>query len=112
MSLIRGWSCALVAIGCMACGGALKYQVKGTPLAAAADAKVVADVDVERSMTTLSIDASNLTPAERVLEGGSTYAVWARRDASVAWQRLGALELSNEGRSGTAKLTVAELAFD
>lgn len=95
-----------------ACGGTLKYDMKGSEFSPGADGKLTADVDVERNTSKIEIEVIHLTPPERVLEGGTTYVVWARRDSSVAWVRIGALELSDEGRTGRAQLTVSESRFD
>jgi hypothetical protein len=103
---------ACVALVLAACGGTLKYDLRGSDVSPGADAKLAANVDVQRNMTKVDIVVAHLTPAERVLEGGTTYVVWARRDSSVPWVRLGALELADEGRAGKAQLTVSEVSFD
>lgn len=95
-----------------ACGGTLKYDLRGTQLSPGSDAKLVANVDEGRNVTQLELRATNLTPAERILDGGTTYVVWQRRDSNTPWARLGALELSDGGRAGSATLSVAEVAFD
>jgi hypothetical protein len=102
----------LVALLTAACGGALQYDLRGTQLSPGSDGKLEAEVDVTRNLTKLDIRAANLTPPERVLEGGTLYVVWTRRDDHTPWLRLGALELSDEGRKGSALLTVSEVAFD
>ena len=94
------------------CAGALTYQLRGSSLAPAADAQITAKVDPSRNLTKLDIDASHLTPPERVLSNGTAYLVWARRNDTIPWTRLGALALSDEGRAGKATLTVSELEFD
>lgn len=95
-----------------ACAGALKYNLKGTQLSPGSDARLVANIDEGRNVTQLDVRATNLTPADRILEGGTTYVVWQRRDSNTPWARLGALELADEGRTGSAILSVAETAFD
>ncbi|MEY4577941.1 MAG: hypothetical protein RL701_2644 [Pseudomonadota bacterium] len=95
-----------------ACGGALSYDLRGSDVSPGADAKLTAEVDVQRNLTAIDLKVAHLTPAERVLEGGTAYVVWARRDSTVQWMRLGALQLSDEGRVGVAQLTVSEVAFD
>jgi hypothetical protein len=95
-----------------ACGGALNYELRGSELSPGADANIVANVDVQRNLTKIDIKADHLTPADRVLDGGTTYLVWSRRDAGTPWMRLGALELEDEGRTGKATFTVSEVAFD
>lgn len=95
-----------------ACGGGLSYDVRGTELSPGADGHLKAKIDAGRVLTHLEFSARNLAPANRILDGGTTYVVWARRDSSVNWTRLGALELTEEGRSGSAKLSTAQSAFD
>jgi hypothetical protein len=94
------------------CAGALKYDLRGSEVSPGSDARVVAKVDTGRNLTALELQASNLAPADRVLEGGMAYVIWARKDSSVAWSRVGALELSDEGRTGAAQVSVPEVAFD
>ena len=103
---------ALLSVLLTACGGAPKYDLRGTQPAPSSDAKLVANVDEGRNITQLDLRATNLTPADRLLEGGTTYVVWQRRDSNTPWARLGALELADEGRTGSAILSVAETAFD
>lgn len=105
----------LLALGLLAlsaCGGPLKYEVRGTPLSPGSDAKVVAKVDPKRNVTQLDVKATNLTPPDRVIQGGTAYVVWTRKNSEIPWSRLGALELEDEGRTGGAALTVSESAFD
>jgi hypothetical protein len=104
-------TCLLV-LALSACGGALKYDLRGTQLSPSSDAKLVAEVDESRNLTELELKASNLTPPDRLIDGGTTYVAWQRRDSDTPWSRLGALELSDEGRTGVARLSVAEVAFD
>jgi hypothetical protein len=95
-----------------ACGGPLKYDMKGSQLSPGSDAHVVAEVDKDRNVTNVDIEAKNLTPAERLVDGGTTYVIWVRKAADGAWSRVGALALGSEGREGKAKLTVPETSFD
>ena len=95
-----------------ACGGAMKYDLRGTQLSPGSDGKLEAKIDTSRNVTQLDLRASNLTPPDRVLEGGTSYVVWTRHTAATPWMRLGALELTDEGRAGNALLTVSEVAFD
>ena len=95
-----------------ACGGALSYQMKGSDLSPGADATLEAEVASHRHLTRLALDAKNLVPAARVGDGATTYVVWARPSFRAPWTRLGALNLSDDGRSGTASLTYAETDFD
>jgi len=95
-----------------ACGGALNYQLKGSDLSPGADATVKAAVEPSRKLTRLDIAASNLSPAERLADGATTYVVWARPDFRTPWTRLGALSLSDGGRTGSATLTYSEINFE
>lgn len=95
-----------------ACAGTLEYDLKGSEVSPGADGKLIADVNKERNTTKIELEVIHLTPPDRVLPGATTYTVWARRDSSVAWIRLGTLELADEGRSGRALLTVSESKFD
>ena len=56
--------------------------------------------------------AANLPPAERVKEGATTFVLWQRRDDSVQWSRIGALNYDADTREGAMMATVPELAFD
>jgi hypothetical protein len=103
-------TCFLITLA--ACGGALKYDLRGTQLSPGSDGKLEARIDVTRNLTQLDIRASSLIPPDRVLENGTSYVVWTRSSHAVPWMRLGALELTDEGRSGNAMLTVSEVAFD
>jgi outer membrane lipopolysaccharide assembly protein LptE/RlpB len=103
-------SCIVLALA--ACGGALKYELRGTQLSPGSDARLEAKVDSARNLTQFELRAVNLTPPDRVLDNGTTYVVWTRRNSDVPWMRLGALELTDEGRAGSASLTVSEVAFD
>jgi hypothetical protein len=102
----------IAAVLLTACGGALRYDVQGSDLSPGADATIQADVQKERNLTRLEVEASNLTPAERIGEGATTYVVWARPNFRTPWSRLGALNLASDGRSGTASLTYAETDFE
>ena len=99
-------------ISLAACGGAIQYDLRGTQLSPGSDGKLEAKIDTSRNVTQLDLRASNLIPPDRVLEGGTSYVVWTRHSHATPWMRLGALELSDEGRTGTALLTVSEIAFD
>ena len=103
---------SIVLITLAACGGALKYDIRGTQLSPGSDAKLEAKIDSARNLTQFELRATNLTPPDRLLENGTSYVVWTRRNSEVPWMRLGALELTDEGRAGNASLTVSEVAFD
>lgn len=109
---VRIAASALIVASFAACGGALNYQLRGSELASGADANVTAEIDTQRNLTKVEIKADHLTPPDRILDGGTTYLVWVRRDSGTPWMRLGGLELADEGRTGSALLTVSEVAFD
>ena len=83
-----------------ACGGPLEYVAKGTPRAPEADAKIVADDNSQTVMTRVSVTAEHLAPPDRLMPGGVSYVVWARKDSSSQWQRIGALAYSPDSRKG------------
>jgi hypothetical protein len=96
-----------------ACGGPLEYATKGTPMAAGADAKITADVNSKTVITTVSIEAEFLAPPDRVSPGASSYVVWARKDSSSEWQRIGSLQYDADKRTGSLpQATVPLTAFD
>lgn len=95
-----------------ACGGPLKYQVPGSQLSPGSDAKITAAVDDSHGKTEIEVEATNLTPPDRLLPDGNSYVVWTRKDDKAQWSRVGALELSDENRKGKGKFTTPETAFD
>jgi len=103
---------ACFVISLAACGGTINYELRGTQLSPGSDGKLDAKIDTSRNLTQLELRASNLTPPDRVVEGGTSYVVWTRHTSATPWMRLGALELTDEGRAGNATLTVSEVAFD
>ncbi len=82
-----------------ACGGPLKYAPQGTPLAAGADAEIIADVDNSAVMSRITIKTEHLAPPDRIVEAATTYVVWARKDGGP-WQRVGALAYDKDKRTG------------
>jgi hypothetical protein len=105
-------ACSVLLLVLAACGGPLKYQLRGTQISPGADATVVAKVDDGLGKTELEIDAKNLAPPDRLLDDGKVFVVWARKDEKAQWSRLGALETEDEGRSGKGRFTTSETAFD
>jgi hypothetical protein len=83
-----------------ACAGPLEYAVKGTPRAPDADGKIVAKVDPQTVMTRVTIKLEHLAPPDRLLPGGASYVVWARKDNAAQWQRIGALAYNANNRTG------------
>jgi hypothetical protein len=90
----------VLGLSLVACGGPLEYVAKGTPRAPEADAKIVADVNSQNVITRVSVTAEHLAPPDRLLPGGATYVVWARKDSSSQWQRIGALAYDAGSRKG------------
>ncbi|TKD01707.1 hypothetical protein [Polyangium sorediatum] len=110
----RGMLSVAVALLVAACGGPLEYMAKGTPRAPDADAKIVAEVNSSTVLTTVSIEAEHLAPPDRLMPGATAYVVWARKDSSSQWQRIGSLAYNNDKRTGslptaTVPLTSFEL---
>lgn len=112
MRSVRLLPALVLGLALAACGGPLKYDVRGAELSPGSDAKVTAAVDEGRHVTELTIEAKNLTPPDRLIPNGTHFVVWVRKDSSAQWQRLGALELDGDKRNGEAKLTANETAFD
>jgi hypothetical protein len=103
----------VLALALAACGGPLKYQLRGSPKAPDADAKVVADVDDKGGMTRLEIEVKNLAPPDRLQSGGKSFVVWARGGSSKQWTRVAALRYDDGDRAGTLLgASVPEMKFD
>jgi hypothetical protein len=94
------------------CTGALTYQVRGSDVSAGSDAKLVADIDTGKHVTRLHIDGTNITPPERIIDGATLFVAWARKNSSVQWTRLGALNYDATGRRITGELTFSLTSFD
>ena len=94
------------------CGGPLKYAVKGSAKAPEVDAKIVADVKTDASMTTLQITAEHLAPPERLASGGKVFVVWTKGE-KPKWHRVGALKYEEGDRKGSIEgASVPVTAFD
>lgn len=94
------------------CGGPLKYAVKGSAKAPEVDAKIVADVKKDASMTTLEINAEHLAPPERLASGGKFFVVWTKGE-KPKWHRVGALKYEEGDRKGSIEgASVPVTAFD
>lgn len=114
ISILRSSVLAVLASALLvACGGPLRFAPKGTPKAPEADAHVIADVDEKASITHLTITAEHLAPPGRLQDGGTTYVVWARKNDSATWQRVGALQYEEGDRKGELKAASVPLTeFD
>lgn len=99
-------------VGTTACSGTLKYKVGGTALSPGSDAKICADVKEDQAKTDIEIEATALTPPDRLLPDGKAYVVWTRRDDKAQWSRVGALDLEDGQRTGKGKFTTPDTAFD
>lgn len=94
------------------CGGPLTYAIKGTAKAPEVDAKIVADVKKDASMTTLQITAEHLAPPERLASGGKVFVVWTKGD-KPKWHRVGALKYDEGDRKASIEgASVPVTAFD
>lgn len=106
-----GWLMLCAALA--GCGGPLHFTPKGTPKAPGADAAITAKVDEKGSITHLSVTAEHLAPPDRLQSGGTAFVVWARKDDSATWSRIGALTYDAEGRKGAlTEASVPLTAFD
>jgi hypothetical protein len=113
ISMGRGMLTLALALLLAACGGPLEYVVKGTPAAAGADAKIVADVNSSTVITTVSVEVEFLAPPDRIMPGATSYVVWARKDSSSEWQRIGSLQYNADKRTGSLpQATVPLTAFE
>ena len=109
----RGVLVGALALASAACGGPLRYSVRGTPRAAGADADVEAHVNRGQSNTRLEVRATNLPPPDRVAAGSTMFVVWQRRNASSQWSRVGTLEFNPGSRVGELHgVTVPETSFE
>ncbi len=94
------------------CGGPLKYTVKGAAKAPEVDAKIVAEVKADASMTTLQITAEHLAPPDRLASDGKVFVVWTKGD-KPKWHRVGALKYEEGSRQGSIEgASVPVTAFD
>jgi hypothetical protein len=82
------------------CGGPNKYTVRGTAIAPGTDAKIVADVKKESSMTQLQITAENLAPPERLAPDGKMFVLWTM-GPKRKWHRVGALNYREGDRKAS-----------
>jgi hypothetical protein len=94
------------------CACAQKYQVRGNELAPAADARITARINEKQNVTKLEIDATHLTPPDRLVPDGNAFVIWTKSGTKTAWSRAGSLALKDDGREGYAELTVPESVFD
>ncbi|MFN0063792.1 MAG: hypothetical protein ACKVPX_14905 [Myxococcaceae bacterium] len=103
----------VVAVLGSACSSTLQYAVPGTERAVGADAEIVANVNPDNNITKFDIRASHLPPPARVVEGADTFVVWARRDSSQPWTRVGSLKYDPGARSGEMlEASVPETGFE
>jgi hypothetical protein len=112
---ISRWGLGLIIL-CVAlsgCSGILRYSPKGTPRAPEADAMIEADVNEASALTHLSIKTEHLAPPDRLTPGGTTYIVWARKDDSSQWARVGSLKYNPDTRKGElVEVSVPQTSFD
>jgi len=109
----RGMLSVAFALALAACGGPLEYAVKGSPRAPDADAKIVAEVNSSTVLTNVSIEAEHLAPPDRLMPGATAFVVWARKDQSSEWQRIGSLAYDPDKRTGSLpQATVPLTSFE
>lgn len=96
----------------VACGGPLKYDVRSTPKAPGADAKLIATVHEAQHQTEVELEVKNLPPPDRITEGATDYVAWSRKNTSAQWTRLGSLKYESSDRGGMMKGSVPETSFD
>jgi hypothetical protein len=96
----------------LACGGPLKYEMTSTPKAPGADAKLIAKVHEAQHQTEVELEVKNLPPPERVIEGGTDYVAWSRKNADAIWNRVGSLKYEPSNREASLNGSVAEIAFE
>ena len=94
------------------CGGSFSYKIKGTPRAPDADAVFAGEVLKDQAMTKVSIKAEHLTPPDRVQSGTGYYVVWARKDSSAGWIRIGGVAYNPKKRTGVFEGSVPESTFE
>jgi hypothetical protein len=109
----KNLAAALVAAAALAaCGGPLKYAVKGTDKAPELDAQIVADVNRDAAMTSIKISAEHLAPPDRLASGGKVFVVWTKGE-KPKWHRVGALKYEEGSRKGSIEgASVPVTAFD
>jgi hypothetical protein len=105
--VILGLGLLALAAGC----GTLRYDVRGgrDP---GAGLRIVAELNRDQLLTRLSFRAANLSPPERILDGGQAYVLWARRNSDTPWTRLGALKYHSGSRQGSLEATHKDLRFE
>lgn len=109
----KGLLMCVLALGAAACGGPLRYEIRGTPRAAGADAVIEAHVNRDTSNTRLEVRATNLPPPDRIQPGATTFVVWQRRNQAQPWARVGALAYNPSSRIGELRdVTVPETTFE
>lgn len=102
----------VLAVGGAACGGPLRYTPRPTQRAPEADATIVADVHRDQSMTNLQIRVEHLAPPDRINAGGTVFVVWARRNNSSQWTRVGILQYNPSSRTGELNGTTPDTQFE
>jgi hypothetical protein len=103
---------ALALMGVIAAGcGTVRYDLRGgrDP---GAGLHVVASMSRHERQTRLMFRAENLSPPDRIVDGGQVYLLWARRNSDTAWTRLGVLAYDPGSRQGTLEATYRDIRFE
>jgi len=95
-----------------ACGGPLHYTPHGTARAPEADAQLEATVNTQQQNTAVHLVMQHLAPPDRLVPGGNSYVVWARRNNSSQWIRIGTLVYNPGTREGELTTVAPETAFE
>jgi hypothetical protein len=101
---------AILVLALAACGGPLKYKIKGTAKSPELDADIVANVADEQGLTMVQISAQHLAPPDRFANGGSHFVAWAKR-SDGGYGRIGALKYDKDKRTGMIEATSPDTSF-
>ncbi len=110
--LVHGVVVGALALVATACGGPLHYTPHGTARAPEADAQLEATVNSEQQNTQVHLRMSHLAPPDRLVAGGNAYVVWARRNTSSQWIRIGTLVYNPGTREAELTTMAPETAFE
>jgi hypothetical protein len=100
----------MVVLAVAACGGPLKFKIKGTSRAPDVDAEIIANPLGDQGLTTIKITAEHLAPPDRFTSGGTHYIVWLRKGEGT-YARIGALAYNKDKRTAVFEGSAPETAF-
>ncbi|HEY3356814.1 MAG TPA: hypothetical protein VGQ83_26420 [Polyangia bacterium] len=92
-----------------ACGGPLKFNIKGTPKAPDLDCKIQANVADEQGITLLQMQLDHLAPPDRFASGATHFVAWSKGGES--YNRVGALKYDKDKRTGALEATSPDVSF-